>query len=172
MQIMSESNNKYYLMKIQHDQDIRRVSVLQDEISFQGILRTIRSFFKDIPRGSWFNLSLKYTDIDGELCSITKDEVLFLFYFSVSSYLKELMESIRSHRPPLLKIFISFETSECVGQRALASQFPECSYPFTTVLSVRDKISPSDFNKARASMDSYLHQLKTGPKPHIHVKTW
>jgi hypothetical protein len=66
---------KYNLLKIQHEQDIRRVSIPQEELSYAGLVRTIKSIFKEIPSGNWFNLHLKYIDSDGELVTITNNDV-------------------------------------------------------------------------------------------------
>lgn len=82
---MSQSNLpvKFYLLKFQLKNDIRRVSIDQNEISYHGLLRTIKSVFKDVPNGSWMNMTLKYQDAEEDWCSITNNDVRELVILAV-----------------------------------------------------------------------------------------
>jgi len=64
------------------------------EISFQDLISTLKSLFRDVKDSDWNKVSMKYLDDENDICSITSEE--------------ELRESFHGKKGTLLKIHIDF----------------------------------------------------------------
>jgi hypothetical protein len=61
-------------IKIQHCQDIHRVSVPK-EIAYSELLKITKGLFRLVSRTDWSNLSMKYTDTEDDMITISNTEV-------------------------------------------------------------------------------------------------
>jgi len=84
-------------LKIQFEKDIRRLTVVP-QLTWQSLETLLKSVFKTITDNQWKRISVRYTDDEGDLCTVSSEA--------------ELQEAISlcttlNSRRPILKLILS-----------------------------------------------------------------
>jgi len=132
-------------IKLQFNDDIRRVPIEKDKITFQNLLTRITSIYKTIPQGDVERIVVRYMDNESDMCTVTSDE--------------ELQEAFRSSREQILKFVISLQAEKKIDNperemwhgRGMHCQFKKLH---------RDAINLMEESKYQAARDLFLEQLK------------
>jgi len=134
-------------IKLQFNDDIRRVPIEKDKITFQDLLTRITSIYKTIPQGDVERIVVRYMDNESDMCTVTSDE--------------EVQEAFRSSREQILKFVISV-----TAQKKIQFENPEremwhgrgmhCQFKKLH----RDGINLMEESKYQAARDIFLEQLK------------
>jgi hypothetical protein len=72
-------------IKLQFNDDIRRVPIEKDKLTYQELVTRITSIYKTIPEGDLPRIVVKYLDNEGDMCTVTSDEELQEAFCSFSS---------------------------------------------------------------------------------------
>jgi hypothetical protein len=72
-------------IKLQFNDDIRRVPIEKDKLTYQDLLTRISSIYKIIPQNDIPRIVVKYLDNESDLCTVTSDEELQEAFCSFSS---------------------------------------------------------------------------------------
>jgi hypothetical protein len=63
-------------IKLQFNDDIRRVPVEKDKLTYQDLLAKIAAIYKSTPEGELSRIIVRYLDNESDLCTITSNEEL------------------------------------------------------------------------------------------------
>jgi tetratricopeptide (TPR) repeat protein len=136
-------------IKLQFNEDIRRVPVEKDKLTFQDLLTKITTIFKAILQGEVPRVVVRYMDNESDLCTVTSDE--------------ELQEAFRSSREQILKFVISItaeKKTENPEREMWHGRGMNCQFKKQFKKLHRDGISLMEEKKYQAARDAFLEQLK------------
>jgi len=87
-------------IKLQFNDDIRRVSIEKDKLTYQDLLSKITSIYKTIPHGDLSRITVRYLDNESDLCTITSNEELQEAFcsFSTQNQLLKLVISLQERK--------------------------------------------------------------------------
>jgi hypothetical protein len=135
-------------IKLQFNDDIRRIPVEKDKISYQDLLTRIAAIYKTITVGELNRIVVKYLDNESDMCTVSTDE--------------ELQEAFCSFPTTnqVLKLVISIQEEKC-EKPAREWKWKEHGKGLCQFRKLcRDGITLMEESKFEAAREIFLAQLK------------